>query len=55
MIAHDGWNAGRDSLIERARMLSGDAAQSSEKARRGSLWDVDVVWIEGLLEPGAKG
>ncbi|KAH7100801.1 hypothetical protein BKA62DRAFT_705676 [Auriculariales sp. MPI-PUGE-AT-0066] len=41
-LVEDGYNVGRDLLV--ARALARDA-----------LWEADVVWVQGLLDPGIKG
>lgn len=46
MIVPDGYNIGRDWLVERA------VAGTSWK---GTYWEAEVEWHEGLLEPGRKG
>lgn len=46
MIIPDGYNIGRDLLVERAIVGS---------RWHGMRWRTDVEWREGLLEPGFKG
>lgn len=46
LIVPDGYNKGRDWLVERA----------VEGGRwKGMWWKADVEWKEGLLKPGSKG
>ncbi|KAF8310277.1 hypothetical protein DL93DRAFT_2099502 [Clavulina sp. PMI_390] len=45
-IVADGYNLGRDYLVERA--VEGGSW-------KGMWWKADVEWREGLLEPGAEG
>lgn len=46
MIAPDGYNVGRDLLVQSA--ITGSSW-------KGISWVTDVEWREGLLEPGFKG
>jgi len=46
MIAPNGYNVGRDSLVQSA--ITGSSW-------KGISWVTDVEWREGLLEPGFKG
>jgi hypothetical protein len=46
MITPDGYNTGRDWLVNRA--LRGGQW-------RGNRWRAEVEWVEGLIEPGIKG
>lgn len=46
MIVEDGYNLGRDWLVERAEAGS---------HFKGIWWRADVDWREGLLEPGHEG
>lgn len=46
MIAPDGYNVGRDWLVERA-VKGGQWEDDS--------WIAEVEWVEGLLEPGSDG
>jgi len=41
-LVDDGYNIGRDMLV--ARALAPDA-----------IWEAEVVWVQGLIEPGIKG
>ncbi|TNY22907.1 hypothetical protein DMC30DRAFT_414646 [Rhodotorula diobovata] len=45
-IAHDGYNVGRDLLVEKA---------TSGSHYLGRSWEATVEWVEGLLEPGNRG
>jgi hypothetical protein len=46
MIIPDGYNIGRDFLVEAAASVS---------HWNGMWWQADVEWRRGLLEPGYKG
>lgn len=46
MIVEDGYNLGRDWLVERAEAGS---------HFKGIWWKADVEWREGLLDPGHEG
>jgi len=46
MIEDDGYNLGRDFIVERA------VAGSRWKTM---WWKADVEWVDGLLEPGSEG
>lgn len=46
MIVEDGYNLGRDWLVERAEAGS---------HFKGIWWRADIEWREGLLEPGHEG
>ena len=46
MIVPDGYNIGRDLLVEAATSVS---------HWNGMWWQADVEWRKGLLEPGYKG
>jgi len=46
MIIPDGYNIGRDLLVEAATSVS---------RWKGKWWQADVEWRTGLLEPGYKG
>lgn len=45
-IAPDGYNRGRDWLVERA---------TAGTRWKGKWWKADVEWTRGLLEPGKEG
>ena len=46
MIVEDGYNLGRDWLVERAE---------AGTHFKGIWWKAEVEWREGLLEPGHQG
>lgn len=46
MIVDDGYNLGRDWLVDRA-------VQGSRW--KGMWWKAEVEWYEGLLKPGKEG
>ncbi|GAA6056735.1 hypothetical protein JCM3770_005871 [Rhodotorula araucariae] len=45
-IAHNGYNAGRDLLVDKA---------TGGTRYLGRSWEAQVEWVEGLLEPGNRG
>jgi hypothetical protein len=45
-ITHDGYNVGRDLIVEKA---------TGGTSYRGRTWETSVVYVEGLLPAGSEG